>query len=168
VRSFFGNTGILLRAAAYLAAHGPVELREISEAAVLNANYIRHRLLPEYHLPYQTPTLHEVVFTAKNQLRASGVRAIDIAKRLLDLGFHPPTIYFPLVVHEALMIEPTETESLETVERFCQAMLQIAGEARDHPQILREAPVSRAVRRLDEVAAVKTPVLVCPCGDESS
>jgi glycine dehydrogenase subunit 2 len=167
VRSFFGNTGILLRAAAYIAAHGPRELREVSEAAVLNAGYVRARLGGEYHLPYETPTLHEVVFTARNQVRANGIRALDIAKRLIDLGFHPPTIYFPLVVHEALMIEPTETESLETLDAFCAAMLRIAAEARDDPQVLREAPVKRPVRRLDEVAAVKSPVLVCPSAERS-
>ncbi len=168
VRSFFGNTGILLRAAAYIAAHGPQDLKEVSEAAVLNANYIRARLLEEFHLPYTTASLHEVVFTARNQVRANGIRALDIAKRLIDLGFHPPTIYFPLVVHEALMIEPTETESMETIEKFCQAMLQIAREAREDPQLLRDAPVTRSVCRLDEVAAVKTPVLVCPCAEGSS
>jgi glycine dehydrogenase subunit 2 len=168
VRSFFGNTGILLRAAAYIAAHGPGDLKAVSEAAVLNANYIRARLRDEYHLPYEARTLHEVVFTARNQMRANGIRALDIAKRLIDLGFHPPTIYFPLVVHEALMIEPTETESLETLDGFCAAMLRIAAEARDDPQILRDAPVRRSVRRLDEVAAVKTPVLVCPCAAERS
>ncbi len=168
VRSFFGNSGILLRAAAYIAAHGPRELRGVSEAAVLNANYIRARLRPEYHLPYEAPSLHEVVFTARNQVRANGIRALDIAKRLIDLDIHPPTIYFPLVVHEALMIEPTETESLETLDRFCDAMLAIAAEARDNPQALRDAPLRSPVRRLDEVAAVKTPVLVCPCGEGSS
>ncbi len=168
VRSFFGNSGILMRAAAYIAAHGPADLKAISEMAVLNANYLRARLMGEYHLPYETPSLHEVVFTARNQVRASGIRALDIAKRLIDLGFHPPTIYFPLVVHEALMIEPTETESRETLDRFVDAMVRIAGEARDAPQKLREAPVLQSVRRLDEVAAVKTPILVCPCADGSS
>jgi glycine dehydrogenase subunit 2 len=168
VRSYFGNAGILVRAAAYLAAHGPRELKRVSEAAVLNANYLRARLRDTYHLPYETPSLHEVIFTARNQVRSNGIRALDIAKRLIDLGFHPPTIYFPLVVHEALMIEPTETESLETLERFSSAMLRIASEARDNPQLLREAPVTRSVRRLDEVAAVKTPILVCPCDPPAS
>ncbi len=167
VRSFFGNSGILLRALAYAAAHGPEDLRRVSEAAVLNANYIRARLRKEYHLPYETPCMHEVVFTAKHQ-KASEVRALDIAKRLIDLGFHPPTIYFPLVVAEALMIEPTETESRETLEAFCQAMLAIAAEARTDPEKLRKAPVKTPVKRLDEVRAVKTPILVCPCADGSS
>ncbi len=168
VRSFFGNSGILMRAAAYIAAHGPADLKAISEMAVLNANYLRSRLKGEYHLPYETPSLHEVVFTARNQVRASGIRALDIAKRLIDLGFHPPTIYFPLVVPEALMIEPTETESRETLDRFSEAMARIAREARDSPQELREAPVLQSVRRLDEAAAVKTPILVCPCAAGSS
>ena len=168
VRSFFGTSGILIRAATYIAAHGPRELRAVSETSVLNANYIRSRLRAEYHLPYETPSLHEVIFTARNQVRASGIKALDIAKRLIDLNIHPPTIYFPLVVHEALMIEPTETESPETLDRFCDAMLAIAAEAREEPQKLRDAPVSSPVRRLDEVAAVKTPILVCPCEDGSS
>ena len=106
MRTFFGNSGILVRAYAYLRAHGPEELRGVSEHAVLNANYIRRRLEEAYHLPYETPCMHEVVFTARNQ-KATGIRALDIAKRLIDMGYHPPTIYFPLVVHEALMIEPT-------------------------------------------------------------
>lgn len=164
VRSFFGNSGILLRALAYAMAHGPEELRGISEAAVLNANYIRHHLTDQYHLPYSSPCMHEVVFTAKTQKR-QGVRAVDIAKRLIDLGFHPPTIYFPLVVSEALMIEPTETESQETLDAFIEAMSTIAREAMENPEILHEAPVTQPVKRLDEVNAVKHPILVCPCED---
>ena len=173
VRSFFGNTGILVRAASYIAAHGPESLRAISQLAVLNANYLRTRLRGEYHLPYETASLHEVVFTAKNQQKPHGIRALDIAKRLLDLGFHAPTIYFPLVVHEALMIEPTETESLPTLDAFVEAMLTIAREARENPEKLQEAPVTRPVGRLDEVRAVKSPILACSsatgcCGDVSS
>ena len=163
VRSFFGQSGILVRALAYLAAHGPSDLRAVSEHAVLNANYIRARLQEAYHLPYETPCMHEVVFTAKRQ-KAHGIRALDIAKRLIDLGFHPPTIYFPLVVHEALMIEPTETETLETLDAFCDAMLRIASEAETDPRILQDAPVKQPVKRLDEVGAVKTPILTCACG----
>lgn len=162
VRSFFGNTGILLRALAYAWAHGPEELRAVSEHAVLNANYIRAGLDDSYHLPYTAPSLHEVVFSAKKQ-KALGIRALDVAKRLIDLGFHPPTIYFPLIVPEALMIEPTETESRETLDAFVAAMRQIAQESETNPTILHEAPVTQPVRRLDEVNAVKTPVLVCPC-----
>ncbi len=167
VRSFFGNSGILVRAYAFIRAHGPEEFRGISEHAVLNANYIRHRLEQAYHLPYDTPCMHEVVFTAKKQ-KASGIRALDIAKRLIDLGYHPPTIYFPLVVHEALMIEPTETETPETLDRFCEAMLQIAREAEENPDLLKAAPVTQVVKRLDEVNAVKTPILTCPCDEQPS
>ena len=161
VRSFFGSTGILLRALAYAKAHGPEDLKAVSEHAVLNANYIRAKLAGAYHLPYATPCMHEVVFSAKVQ-KESGVHALDIAKRLIDLGFHPPTIYFPLIVPEALMIEPTETESLETLEGFVRAMLEIAEESQRQPQLLHEAPVLQPVKRLDEVGAVKTPILVCP------
>ncbi len=162
VRSFFGNTGILLRALAYAWAHGPEDLRAVSEHAVLNANYIRSGLSGVYHLPYSAPSMHEVVFSARKQKQLA-VRALDIAKRLIDLGFHPPTIYFPLIVLEALMIEPTETESRETLDEFIRAMLQIAHEAETNPQLLHDAPVTQPVKRLDEVNAVKTPVLVCPC-----
>ena len=162
VRSFFGSSGILIRALAYAMAHGPEELRAVSENAVLNANYLRHKLSGAYHLPYASDCMHEVVFTAKKQKRHA-VKAIDIAKRLIDLGFHPPTIYFPLVVSEALMIEPTETESRDTLDAFAKAMLRIAREAETDPAILRAAPVTQPVKRLDEVNAVKRPILVCPC-----
>jgi glycine dehydrogenase subunit 2 len=162
VRSYFGNSGILIRALAYAMAHGPEELRSVSEHAVLNANYIRAKLSSAYHLPYESPSMHEVVFSAKKQ-KALDVRALDIAKRLIDLGFHPPTIYFPLIVAEALMIEPTETESRETLDAFIEAMLRIAREAESSPGILHEAPVTQPVKRLDELNAVKTPILVCPC-----
>ena len=164
VRSFFGNTGILLRALAYAYAHGPKELRAVSEHAVLNANYIRSKLQKAYALPYTSPSMHEVVFSAKKQKQFT-VRALDIAKRLIDLGFHPPTIYFPLIVSEALMIEPTETESRETLDGFIEAMLQIAREAETAPDLLHSAPQTQPVKRLDEVRAVKAPVLVCPCDE---
>ncbi|HVR73807.1 MAG TPA: aminomethyl-transferring glycine dehydrogenase subunit GcvPB [Planctomycetota bacterium] len=162
VRSYFGNTGILLRALAYAWAHGPEDLRAVSEHAVLNANYIRAGLGGAYHLPYGTPSMHEVVFSAKKQKQFS-IRALDIAKRLIDLGFHPPTIYFPLIVPEALMIEPTETEARETLDEFIEAMRRIAREAEESPGLLHDAPVTQPVKRLDEVNAVKTPILVCPC-----
>jgi glycine dehydrogenase subunit 2 len=167
VRSFFGQSGILLRALVYAAAHGPEDLRRVSEAAVLNANYLRVRLERDFHLPYPGDCMHEVVLSAKHQ-KAAGVRALDIAKRLIDLGFHPPTIYFPLIVAEALMVEPTETETQSTLDAFCEAMRTIAEESRSDPERLREAPVTQPVRRLDEVAAVKTPILVCPCERGSS
>ena len=160
VRSFFGQSGILLRALAYVMAHGPQDLRAISECAVLNANYLRQRLSGAYYLPFASPSMHEVVLSARKQ-KADGVRALDIAKRLIDLGFHPPTIYFPLVVSEALMIEPTETESRETLDAFVEAMLQIARESVSEPERLLEAPIGQAVKRLDEVAAVKSPKLCC-------
>ena len=162
VRSFVGQSGILLRALAYLMAHGPEDLRGVSEHAVLNANYIRARLEESYHLPFDADSMHEVVFTAKKQ-KEHGARALDIAKRLIDFGFHPPTIYFPLVVSEALMIEPTETETRETLDRFCDAMVQIAREAESEPEVLAAAPTTTCVGRLDEVTAVKSPVLTCPC-----
>jgi glycine dehydrogenase subunit 2 len=160
VRAFFGNSGILLRALAYALAHGPEELRAVSEHAVLNANYLRVKLADSFHLPHDRLCMHEVVFTARKQ-KAFEVRALDIAKRLIDLGFHPPTIYFPLVVAEALMIEPTETESRETLDAFIAAMRQIAAEAESQPALLHEAPTTQPVRRLDEVGAVKQPVLCC-------
>jgi len=162
VRSFFGNSGILIRALAYALAHGPEDLKGVSEHAVLNANYLRAKLDEAYHLPYGTPSLHEVVFSARKQ-KAQNVRAIDIAKRLIDFGFHPPTIYFPLIVAEALMIEPTETESRETLDAFVEAMLRIAAEAETTPDVLHAAPTTQPVRRLDEVNAVKTPMLACLC-----
>jgi glycine dehydrogenase subunit 2 len=162
VRSYFGNSGILLRALAYALAHGPEDLRAVSERAVLNANYIRAGLKEAFHLPYESPSLHEVVFSAKKQ-KTFNVRALDIAKRLIDFGFHPPTIYFPLIVAEALMIEPTETESRETLDAFIAAMIAIAREAESTPEVLHAAPVTQPVKRLDEVNAVKTPVLVCGC-----
>ena len=162
VRSFFGSSGILIRALAYVMAHGPKELRAISENAVLNANYLRNKLSSAYHLPYEADCMHEVVFTARRQKRYT-IRAIDIAKRLIDLGFHPPTIYFPLVVPEALMIEPTETESRETLDAFVEAMLTVARESETDPDRLHAAPVTQPVKRLDEVSAVKHPILVCPC-----
>ena len=160
VRSFFGQSAILLRALAYIMAHGPKDLRAVSEYAVLNANYIRKRLGNAFHLPFASDSMHEVVVSAKKQ-RTSGVRALDVAKRLIDLGFHPPTIYFPLIVAEALMIEPTETESRETLDAFVEAMLRIAAEAESEPERLHEAPVTQPVERLDEVGAVKNPVLCC-------
>jgi len=121
---------------------------------VINANYIKEKLKTCYHLPYDRTCMHEVVFSGKRQ-KAKGVRTLDIAKRLLDYGFHPPTIYFPLVVDEALMIEPTETESKETLDAFIDAMKEIATEADENPEILRTAPHNTPVRRLDEVRAVR-------------
>jgi glycine dehydrogenase subunit 2 len=138
--------------------YGP-RLREMSEAAVLNANYLLARLKDAYDLPYDRLCMHEFVVSARGLKREHGVTALDVAKRLMDYGFHPPTVYFPLVVPEALMIEPTETEAKETLDAFADAMLAIAREAAAEPELLKEAPHDRPVRRLDEVRAVKQPIV---------
>ena len=158
VRSFFGNFGMFVRAYAYILAHGPAGLRSMAETAVLNANYVRAQLQGEYHLAYDTPSLHEVVLTDRH-LESTGVRTLDVAKRLMDYGFHPPTIYFPLIVKGAMMIEPTETESREELDAFIDAMKRIAGEARSNPEMVRTAPHTTPIRRLDEVGAARHPVL---------
>ena len=154
VHGFHGNFGILVRAYAYVFAHGRDGLREVGERAVLNANYLATLLRKEYPLAFEGRPMHEFVATAKS-FKKHGVRAMDLAKRLIDLGFHPPTVYFPLIVEEALMVEPTETESRETLEAFAQAMLRVAREAEDNPDLLHEAPVTTPVRRLDEAKAAR-------------
>ena len=154
LNAFGGNALIVLRAYVYLRLLGTSGLRDVSGAAVLAANYLKHRLTTSYQPSHPGPCMHEFVLTATQQ-KADGVRALDIAKRLIDLGFHPPTIYFPLTVPEALMIEPTETETLETLDAFAEAMLQIAREAEESPHLLHAAPQSTPVGRLDEVAAAK-------------
>jgi glycine dehydrogenase subunit 2 len=156
--SFHGNFGVLVRAYTYILSLGGDGLRAISEAAVLNANYVLARLRGAYRLPYDRRCMHECVFSGSRQ-KAKGVRTLDIAKRLIDHGFHPPTIYFPLIVDEALMIEPTESESKETLDAFCDAMLAIASEAEQSPELAREAPHDTPVRRLDEATAARKPVL---------
>jgi glycine dehydrogenase subunit 2 len=133
-------------------------MRRMAEIAVLNANYIRARLKDAYHLTYNAPTLHEVVFDDKNQLKHD-VHTLDIAKRLMDYGFHPPTIYFPLIVSGALMIEPTESEPKEELDGFCDAMLRIAIESEETPELVKSAPHTTPVRRLDEARAARQPVL---------
>ncbi len=158
VRSFYGNFGVMVKALAYILTMGAEGLRRVSEAAVVNANYIRKKLAGTYHLPYDRPTMHEVVFSDKYQA-AKGVRAIAIGKRLMDYGFHPPTINVPLIVHGALMIEPTETESLEELDSFIEAMKSIAREAEENPEVVRSAPHLTKVSRLDEVTAARKPVL---------
>jgi glycine dehydrogenase subunit 2 len=158
VRSFYGNFLVILKALAYILSLGPKGLKEISEVAVLNSNYIRKSLENEYDLKYPTPTLHECVFSDKFQ-RQHGVMNLDIAKRLIDYDVHPPTMSFPLIVQGALMIEPTETESKRDLDRFIDAMKQIAQEARDNPEVLKNAPHSSYVRRLDETSAARNPVL---------
>ncbi len=158
IRSFFGNFAVCVRAYAYLAELGGRGLREVSGRAVLNANYLRAGLEENYELPYAAQSLHEVVFTDARQ-RPFGVSAMDIAKALIDRGFHPPTIYFPLVVQGALMIEPTETESKQTLDAFIEAMRDIARLAREDPEALRRAPTLAFRERLDEVQAARKPLL---------
>lgn len=158
VRSFFGNFLVIVKALAYILALGPDGVKEIAEIAVLNANYIRKSLDKDYHLKYSTPTLHECVFSDKYQ-KEYGVSNLDIAKRLIDLGVHPPTMSFPLIVHGALMVEPTETESKRDLDMFIDAMKQIAREAKENPEVLKSAPHHSYVRRLDETAAARNPVL---------
>ena len=158
VRAFYGNFANLVRGYAYIRSEGAAGLRAVSENAVLNANYILARLHGAYDLPYERSCFHEVVFSGRRQAR-SGVRTLDMAKRLIDFGIHPPTIYFPLVVEEAIMIEPTETESRETLDAFCKAMLQIAEEARSQPELVHAAPHQTPVTRLDETAAARKPDL---------
>ena len=131
----------------------------MSEVAVLNANYMLARLKDAYDLPYDRLCMHEFVLSARNLKREHGISALDVAKRLMDFDFHPPTIYFPLVVPEALMIEPTETEAKETLDEFVDAMLQIAREAATDPELVKSAPHGRPVQRLDEVRAVKNPIV---------
>lgn len=158
VRTFYGNFLVVVKALAYILSLGPNGLREVAEIAVLNANYIRKSLEEEYHLKYDAPTFHECVFSDKFQ-KEHGVQNIDIAKRLIDFGFHPPTMSFPLIVAGALMIEPTETESKRELDLFIEAMKQIAREARDNPKILKEAPHTAYVRRLNETQAARNPIL---------
>jgi glycine dehydrogenase subunit 2 len=155
--AFHGNFGIMLRAWAYIRSMGGAGLKHATEMAVLNANYVRARLEGGYHLPYLNRSLHEVVFSDRDL--ANDCHTLDVAKRLIDYGYHPPTVYFPLVVKGAIMIEPTETESQETLDEFCDAMLAIATEAREAPDLRKNAPVRTRTRRLDETAAARQPRL---------
>lgn len=158
VRMFYGNFGMHVRALAYIMANGPDGLRQTTEDAVLNANYIREKLKGIYDLPYSTPTMHEVVFSDRLQ-NPKGIKTGDIAKRLIDYGFHPYTVSFPLVVHGALMIEPTESESKEELDQFIDAMKAIAEEVEQHPEIVADAPHNTRISRLDETTAARKPVL---------
>jgi len=160
MKSFYGHFGMFVRAFTYIAMHGPDGLRKIAEFAVLNANYVMALLKDTYHLPYDRGCMHECVFEGQ-WAGVPDVHALDIAKRLMDYDFHPPTNYFPLIVHEALMIEPTETESKETLDAFVDAMKRIAEEARTNPELLKEAPHNTPVSRLDEVKAARDLVLCC-------
>jgi glycine dehydrogenase subunit 2 len=158
VKAFHGNFSVLLRAWAYIREMGAEGLKRATELAVLNACYIKARLAGYYDLPYSTPSLHECVFSDKLQ-NEYGVKTLDIAKRLMDHGQHPPTIYFPLIVHGAIMIEPTETENKAACDAFCDAMIKIAEESRLDPEAVKNSPVKTFRKRLDEARAVKEPCL---------
>ncbi|ULT54963.1 aminomethyl-transferring glycine dehydrogenase subunit GcvPB [Neobacillus drentensis] len=158
VKGYYGNFGILLRAYTYIRTMGPEGLRQVSEGAVLHANYLRKKLEPYFEAPYSQICKHEFVLSGSRQKKL-GVRTLDMAKRLLDFGYHPPTIYFPLNVEECLMIEPTETESKETMDAFADVMIQIAKEVEENPGIVLEAPHTTVIGRLDEVQAARQPIL---------
>ena len=158
VKPYYGNFGINVRAYTYIRTMGPDGLKAVTENAVINANYMMRRLQPFYELPYDRHCKHEFVLSGSRQKKL-GVRTLDIAKRLLDFGYHPPTTYFPLNVEEGLMIEPTETEAKETLDAFCDAMIQIAKEAEENPEIVQEAPHTTVIKRLDETLAARKPVL---------
>ena len=155
VHSFYGSFGMLVRAWVYIRMHGAKGLKRISENAILNANYILHRLKDHYDLPYEGPVMHEVVFSGSRQKKQNGVKTLDIAKRILDYGYHAPTIYFPLIVPECIMIEPTESEAKENIDGFCEAMIAIAEEAKNDPELVKTAPHNAGTRRLDDAYAAK-------------
>ena len=157
IRAFYGNFNVVVKAYTYIRSLGAEGLTHATEMAVLNANYIKEKLKPYFDLPYDRVCMHECVFSGKRQVAESGVHTTDIAKRLIDYGYHPPTIYFPLIVPEAIMIEPTETESKETLDTFCDAMIAIANEAKENPQRVKDAPLTTPVSRLDEVLAARKP-----------
>ncbi|RJR40988.1 MAG: glycine dehydrogenase subunit 2 [Desulfobacteraceae bacterium] len=158
LHGFYGNFGVMLRAYCYILTMGAEGLRQASRLAVLNANYVKEKLKGAFHLPFDRPCMHECVFSDRLQ-RAQKVMTLDVAKRLMDYGFHPPTIYFPLVVDGAIMIEPTETESKEDLDLFIEAMNAIAEEAKEDPGLLKSAPVKCKVKRLDETLAARKPRL---------
>ena len=159
VRAFHGNVGVLVRAYTYLRAHGGPGLEEIAEDAVLAANYLRLLVSKAYEIPFERACMHEFVASGRELKRRTGVRTLDVAKRLIDHGFHPPTIYFPLIVEEALLIEPTETESIETLDAFAAALSAIAEEAERDPEAVRAAPTRAPIRRVDEAGAARHPDL---------
>jgi glycine dehydrogenase subunit 2 len=159
VRSFYGNFGVMVKAYTYIRMLGAQGLKEVSENAVLNANYVMRKLLSAYDLPYDRHCKHEFVVMPKRIKENTGIKTLDIAKRLLDYGVHPPTVYFPLIIDEALMVEPTETESRETMDYFIQAMLDIASEALENPDMVKAAPHTTVVGRLDEARAARQPDL---------
>ena len=159
VRSFYGNFLVVVRALSYILMLGREGIPQASADAVLNANYLMHRLSEGYEMAYPGPCMHEFVMALEGLKREAGVTALDVAKRLLDFGMHPPTMYFPLIVHEALMVEPTETESKQTLDRAAEVFLQVLAEARANPDTLRQAPHDTPVGRPDEVKAAREPVL---------
>jgi glycine dehydrogenase subunit 2 len=163
VKGYYGNFGILVRAYTYIRTLGPEGLRKVSEYAVLNANYMLARLTPYFDVPHPRFCKHEFVLSGNRQKKL-GVRTLDIAKRLLDFGYHPPTIYFPLSVEECIMIEPTETESKQTLDSFIDTMIAIAKEAEENPELVKNAPYTTVVSRMDEALAARKPVLNCTCG----
>ncbi len=158
VKPYYGNFGINVRAYTYIRSVGPDGLKAVTEYAVLNANYMMRKLMPYYDLPYNRHCKHEFVLSGRRQKKL-GVRTLDIAKRLLDFGYHPPTIYFPLNVEEGMMIEPTETESKETLDEFIHTLIQIAKEVEETPELVQEAPHNTVIKRLDETLAARKPVL---------
>ncbi|MBI2638843.1 aminomethyl-transferring glycine dehydrogenase subunit GcvPB [Candidatus Peregrinibacteria bacterium] len=160
VRAFYSNFGVIVRAYTYMLRLGKEGTKRIGRYAVLNANYIKARLKDFYNIPFQQHCMHEVVFNDEKQTQYH-ITTMDIAKRLIDFGYHPPTIYFPLIVHGSLMVEPTETESKETLDEFIDAMMKIAEEAKVTPELLQRAPHSAAVKRVDSVKAARNPVVVC-------
>jgi glycine dehydrogenase subunit 2 len=158
VKAFFGNYGVMLRAYTYIRMIGGTGLRAVSENAVLNANYLKALVEEKYKIAVERTCKHE--FVAHGDIPGTDVRALDVAKRLIDYGFHPPTNYFPLIVHDALMIEPTETESKDTLDAFAETMLKIYDEAKENPELLHSAPHNTPVGRLDETRAARHPILV--------
>jgi glycine dehydrogenase subunit 2 len=155
VHGFYGNFGVMVKAYAYIRQIGARGLREVSENAIINANYLKESLKQYYNLQYDEICQHEFVLSGEKQFKEKGVKTLDIAKRLLDFGLHAPTVYFPLIVHEALMIEPTETESKESLDEFIQAMIAIAKEVEENPEVVKSAPRNTPVSRLDEGKAAR-------------
>ena len=168
VRANMGNFGVLVRAYTYIRSNGPDGLRHVAESAILNANYLKYELASDYEIAYPITCQHEFVATAQRQKDESGVTALDVAKRLLDFGMYAPTVYFPLIVHEAMMIEPTETETRETLDAFVTVMRQIAEESRTNPEIVKTAPHTTVVGRLDQALAARKPNLRWSQGQETS
>ena len=159
VRSFYGNFLVVVKALTYTLSLGKAGIPEASAGAVLNANYLMKKLMGHYDMSFNTLCMHEFVMTLEKLAHDTGVTAMDVAKRLLDFGMHPPTMYFPLIVHEALMVEPTETESPETLDEAAEVFLKILGEAKSDPESLHHAPHDCAIGRPDEVTAARNPVL---------